>query len=64
MSKTVEWRAWFDSQSRAKQRLIAIIAVERLMELEEVDFQKKEYEINKEYLYWTSCGDDLAGGSS
>jgi hypothetical protein len=64
------WIRWFDTQSPEDQRTIALNAVERLMETEEVSFRIDnskdddgfsitEGETVGECLYWDSCGEDL-----
>lgn len=64
------WVKWFDKQSRTDQYVIAVSAIERLMEIGEVRFRVDdtinidgtpipEDETVDECLYWDSCGEDL-----
>lgn len=58
---------WFDQQSDADKRTIALNAIERLIELQEVRLREADFidhedgttEIIEQTLYWTSCGEDL-----
>ena len=64
------WVKWFDEQTTTDKRVMALAAIERLMELGEVSFRvddvvnidgtwiPEEEEVD-ECLYWDSCGEDL-----
>lgn len=64
------WVKWFDKQSAEDKRTIALAAIERLMELEEVDFRADdsvgidgapipEDQSVDECLYWDRSGEDM-----
>ena len=54
------WKAWFEQQSRIDQLTIAMDAIERLMELGEVEFRRPgETRTLPTCLYWTATGDDM-----
>ncbi len=54
---------FLDSLPDHEQRIIALNAIERLIEMEEVSYREKGVEWDgspiKESLYWSSCGEDL-----
>jgi hypothetical protein len=50
---------WFDEQSPEDQRTIALSAIERLIENEEVNFRRCLNEPDEDCLFWVSCGEDL-----
>lgn len=64
------WIRWFDSQSSEGKRKMAIAAIARLIEIDEVRFFADDL-VDKngapipeetgaaEHLYWESCGDSL-----
>ena len=53
-------QAWFDQQSEVDRRVIALNAVNRLIEIEEVRFREADEDDDDPVeLYWESCGDDL-----
>ena len=53
-------QAWFDKQSEVDRRVIALNAVNRLIEIEEVWFREADGDDDDPVgLYWESCGDDL-----
>ena len=57
-----KWVKWFDEQSEDEKRVIALNAIERLIQIDEVSFREQESfdeEVVKECLYWDSCGEDL-----
>ena len=51
------WVEWFDKQNTVDQRTMALAAIERLIEIGEVEFRVDER--GDECLYWDSCGEDL-----
>lgn len=64
------WEDWFDKQSREDKDRMAKVAIERLMESEEISFRIDdsvvtdndpipEDEVVEECLYWSSCGEDI-----
>ena len=64
------WVVWFDKQSDSDRRTMALLAIERLMEIGEIRFRIDdsihldgtpipEDEAVDEFLYWASCGEDL-----
>ncbi len=64
------WIEWFDKQATDDKRTMALAAIERLMEVEEISFRVDdsvnidgtpipEDEAVEECLYWDSCGEDL-----
>ena len=57
-----KWIKWFDERSEDEKRVIALNAIERLIEIDEVSFRQQESfddEVVEECLYWDSCGEDL-----
>lgn len=69
------WKKWLRKQSVADIYKIASIAIERLMELEEVDFQQDDFidraghvltesEVLIEMLYWKNSGESLLEGET
>lgn len=62
-NKTREAIAYFHSLHPKDQKKIAVAAIERLIEMEEVSFRGREVEYDgtviKPTLYWSSCGEDL-----
>ena len=65
-----DWEKWLNDQSAADIATIAAVAVQRLIELEEVCFRIDDYvkidgdpideeDVVDECLYWRSCGEDL-----
>lgn len=61
MTKTQIWIEWFDKQRPEDQRTIALAAIQRLVEIDEVRFRDGDPEEPQiaECLYWESCGEDL-----
>lgn len=61
------WKKWLRQQNKGDLLTIAEVAIERLMELEEVAFQQddfvdrngEEVEDLEEMLYWTGSGTNL-----
>ena len=56
------WIKYFDGQSKEDQRTIAIGAIMRLIEMDEVRFRADDSvdkDGNEECLYWEACGEDL-----
>lgn len=55
--------AYFNSLHPKDQKKIAIKAIERLIEIDEISFRNRGIEwdgtIIKPSLYWSSCGEDL-----
>jgi hypothetical protein len=60
-TKAQLWTDWFDKQKPEDQRTIALAAVERLVDMDEVSFRQADPEEPEltECLYWSSCGEDL-----
>lgn len=67
------WKVYIDNLPYNDKVRLAYIAVERLIELEEVKFRVDdivdldgneipEDESMDEFLYWTSCGENLLNG--
>ena len=54
-----KWVKWFDEQSEDEKRVIALNAIERLIQIDEVSFREQESFDEEECLYWDSCGEDL-----
>lgn len=55
-------KTWINNQSHEQLQKIALDAIERLMEIEEVRFRVSEHWMEKdtpEVPYWDSCGDTL-----
>lgn len=61
--KFIAWMVWFDAQSDEDKRTIALNAIERLIQCEEVSFRDCEDAFEgeecKPCLFWDSCGEDL-----
>lgn len=58
-----KWQTWFKQQSDVDREVMALLAIERLMELDEVLFRDcADLEVAddlKDCLYWESTGEDL-----
>ena len=52
------WKKYLDKLTNEERHKILVVAIERLMELEEVKFQMDDIDC-AEMLYWDSCGDEL-----
>lgn len=64
------WIKWFDDQSPEDKRTMALGAIQRLIEIDEIKFWADD-RVDKngapipeengaeEHLYWESCGEDL-----
>jgi hypothetical protein len=59
----MSFETFFDTLSQEDQRRIALNAIVRLIEMEEVSYREQEIDcdgsIIKECLYWSSCGEEL-----
>lgn len=64
------WKDWFFKQSVGERDKMAIAAIERLIEIEEVSFRIDDNintegeEVDEDYviqecLFWDSCGEDI-----
>lgn len=53
------WKDWFNKQPQDVKDRIAIAAIDRLFEIDELRFREKDEECDEEYIYYESCGEPL-----
>lgn len=58
MSNKRTWVDWFDGLDQSDKRTIALGAIERLIEMEEVTYREDDNDYEED-IYWTSCGESL-----
>lgn len=65
VTMTPAWKKWFNALPAEERHRIAIAAIARLMEIEEVKFRMDDIDLPDdvpECLYWTASGEDLRDG--